>query len=371
MDEQLYPSPFKKSSLKSILFLFLAITIAPPLQAQLFDSGQILRAGTEDANLLLKEYLKPFGGGFGADLNSGWFSSAKPLKKFGFDLRVTAAASFIPPKDRFFDVTQLDLNTVRRLEGPVETPTAFGDENIQTSTLGATYFNSETNQREELFSFDMPEGSGYHFVPAPMAQFSFGLPGHTQVTLRYTPTITIESEYEFNILGIGGMVGLNPLLFNDTLPIDLSLQAGLMDLNANAHFEVRPKDDTDVENSYPDSNWDGQGVEFDTKTFATNLLAGKQFSALSLFAGVGYQYASTKIKTYGSYPIVVPNDNSSSEQTQEIQSVDDPINFTLDGANTVHILGGFELKVSFISISAAYTLAEYPTLRAGVGITFR
>lgn len=351
-----------------ILFLLASVS---PVKAQLFDSGQILRAGSEDANILLQEYLKPFGGGFGANLNSGWFTTAKPLKEFGFDLRIMASASFVPSKDRFFDVTKLNLTTVKRLDGPEITPTALGNDNTQTTTLGATYFNSETNQQEDLFAFNMPQGSSYHFVPAPMAQFSLGLPGHTQVILRYTPAITIEDEYKINIFGIWGMVGLNPLLFNNTLPIDLSFQAGLMDLSANAQFDVRPKEEEDIEDPYPDSHWDGQGVDFSTKTFATNLLAGKQFSVLSLFAGAGYQYASTKIKTYGSYPVVVPNDNSSSDTTQEIQSADAPINFTLDGANNVHILGGFQLKAGFISISAAYTVAKYPTVRAGVGIMFR
>lgn len=355
----------------AFLPVLLLLAAVSPVKAQLFDSGQILRAGTDDANILLQEYLKPFGGGFGADLNSGWFTSAKPLKKFGFDLRISVSASLVPSKDRFFDVTKLNLTTVKRLNGPQNTPTAFGDDHVQTTTLGATYLNSETNQQEELFSFDMPQGSGYHFVPAPMAQFSLGLPGDTQMTLRYTPPITIQDEYEINIFGIGGMVGLNPLLFDNTLPIDLSLQAGLMDLDANTPFDVRPEEDTDIENPYPDSHWDGQGAEFNTKTFSANLLAGKQFSVLSLFTGVGYQYASTKIRTLGSYPVVVPNDNSSSDAVQEVQSVDNPINFTLEGANNIHILGGFQLKIGFISVSADYTVAKYPTVRAGVGIMFR
>lgn len=350
-----------------ILFLVLSFSGIQPVKAQLFESGQILRAGSQDANILLKEYLKPFGGGFGADLNSGWFTSAKPLDTFGFDLRISVSASFVPVRDRHFDVTQLNLRTVRLLRGPTQTPTAFGDD-TETSTLGTVV------DQEEIFSFEMPEGSDYHFVPAPMAQFSLGLPGHSQLTLRFTPTITIDSEYRINVFGIGGMVSLNPLLFNNSLPIDLSVQAGVMNLNANADFDVRPKEDPNVENSYPDSHWDGQGVDFNSKTFAANLLAGKRFSILSLFVGVGYQYASTKIKTEGSYPVVVAKeneDNSENSPPEEIQSLDDPVNFTLDGVNKFHLLGGFQIKVAFISFSAAYTLSEYPTVRAGIGIMFK
>lgn len=138
----------------SLFFLLLYLIPVVPVKAQLFESGQILRAGAEDANLLLKGYLKSFGGGFGADLNSGWFTSAKPLEKFGFDLRATGSTiSFVPPKDRVFDVSQLGLKTVRVLDGPDKTPTAFGDDTDNTSRLGTTFFNSDTQQQEELFSF--------------------------------------------------------------------------------------------------------------------------------------------------------------------------------------------------------------------------
>ena len=202
-----------------------------------------------------------------------------------------------------------------------------------------------------------------------MAQLSLGLPGHSQITLRYTPTIEIYNEYRFRVFGVGGMIGLNPLLFDNQLPVDLSLQAGFMDLNADAKFDVRPSEDADVENSFPDSHWNGQGLDFNSKSFVTNVLAGKEFSVLSLFAGVGYQTSTTKIKTRGSFPVLVPkSDPPESGPSEEVQSVDDPLNFTLNGANKFHLLGGFQLKIAIISISAAYTIAEYPTLRAGVGI---
>lgn len=356
------PQKYRRVTLPFFSFL-LILVLVKPAKGQLLDSGEILRAGSEDANLLLQEYLKPFGGGFGADLNSGWIISAKPLAKYGFDLRISASASFVPEKHQLFDVTDLNLRTVRLLEGPAQTPTAFGNDETETSILGSVV------DQAEIFSFKMPEGSGYHFVPAPMAQLSIGLPGHTQINIRYTPTVEIDNEYHFRVFGIGGMVGLNQLLFDNHLPIDLSLQAGLMDLNADAALDVRPEDNPDVENSYPDSQWDGQGLDFNAKSFVTNVIVGKQFSALTLFGGIGYQTASTKIKTRGSYPVIFPkSDPPDSGPSEEIKSINNPLDFRLDGVNKLHALGGFQLKIAFISISAAYTIAEYPTLRAGVGI---
>ncbi len=352
-----------------LLLLILLISAPRSLKAQLIDSGEILRAGTEDANLLLKEYLKPFGGGFGADLNSGWFTSARPLKKFGFDLRLSVSAAAVPTQHRLFDVTGLDLRTVRLLDGPAKTPTAFGDQK-ETSILGATVEQS-SGQKEELFSFEMPKGVGIHYVPAPMAQFSLGLPRSTQITFRYTPTVTIDQNYDFNIKGIGALVGLNPLLFDNTLPVDLSIQAGYMGLSANSRLDVEPIVDENTENPYPDSQWENQNLQFDSNTFTMNVLAGKNFSILSLYGGMGFQHAQTEIAAKGSYPIIVPDEEQNAGDGEHIESIDDPINITLDGANSVHLLGGFQLKLAFISLTATYTLAKYSTLTAGVGITFR
>jgi hypothetical protein len=294
------------------------------------------------------------------------------LRTFGFDLRVSVSASVVPVRDRSFDVGDLNLNTVKLLNGPSETPTIFGEDS-ETSTLGTTFFNSSTQQEEQVYSFNMPKGSGHNFVPAPMAQFSLGLPGHTQVTLRYSPELVIDNDYSLRVFGIGGLIGLNQLLFDDQLPIDISLQAGTMDLRGNAKFNVLPSDNEQIENQFPDSHWEGQAIQLDTNTFTANVIIGKRLSVLSLFGGVGYQYASTKITTEGPYPFVVPivDDSNSGSATHEVQSINAPINITLDGANKTHAIVGLRLNLGLLSLSASYTAAEYSTFKAGLGIMIR
>lgn len=373
MDRKLSKNAYFIAFKKHLSCLVLFLITASPAYSQVEDSGQILRAGTEDAQVLLKEYLRPFGAGFGADMNSGWFTSARPLRKFGFDLRASVSASLVPVNHRSFDISRLNLNSVKLLNGPAKTPTVFGDDK-ETSTLGSTEFNSSTQQEEEVYSFNMPKGSGFHIVPAPMAQFTLGLPGHSQVTLRYSPEVVIERDYMIRLFGIGGMIGLNQLFFDSQLPIDISLQAGIMDLTANAKFNILPPRDSHIENRFQDSHWEGQAINLDTNTFTTNLIIGKKFSILSLFGAVGYQYASTTITTEGPYPIVVPldeDDRTLDNTTHEIQSVAVPIDITLDGANTIHALGGLQLKLGFISLTASYSLSEYSTVRAGIGIMIR
>ncbi|MDZ7719571.1 MAG: DUF6588 family protein [Balneolaceae bacterium] len=206
-----------------------------------------------------------------------------------------------------------------------------------------------------------------------MAQFSLGLPGAAQVTLRYSPEVVIDNDYTLRVFGIGGLVGLNQLFFDDQLPIDISLQAGIMDLSGYANLNVLPPDDEQMENQFPDSHWDGQAINLDTNTFTANVIIGKKLSFLSLFGGVGYQYASTNITSEGRYPFVVPveDERSASSTTHEVQSINVPVNITLDGANKMHGVAGLQLNLEILSISASYTVAEYSTVKAGIGIMIR
>ena len=60
--------------------------------------GNILLAG-EDASLLAENYLRPSVKGLVSGMNSGWYSTAKTHKKFGFDITFGLNSSLIPSKD--------------------------------------------------------------------------------------------------------------------------------------------------------------------------------------------------------------------------------------------------------------------------------
>src|SRR5699024_12482813 len=112
-----------------------AILIAYPAQsvAQLGDAGAILRAGKQDANTLLKAYFKPAGKGFGSDLNSGWFNTAKTHSTLGFGISVNASVARVPGADRTFNVQDLNLERIEYVKdqsaSPM-TPTAFDRKSV-------------------------------------------------------------------------------------------------------------------------------------------------------------------------------------------------------------------------------------------------
>jgi hypothetical protein len=360
------------------LGMLLAAAIPNTAQAQFGDAGEILKSGAEDANLLMSEYLKPFGSGFGADLNSGWINSGRPYKKFGFDLRVSAAVSLVPSGDRSFLVDELDFQNLQRVGGTSETQTAFGDDS-PGAVMGVFGENPFSGFPEEITRFSMPEGSGYPYVPAPMVQLTVGAVKDTDVTLRYAPKISVD-DFSMDLFGFGVRHGINQWLpGGSALPVDISVQAGLTRLNSSFDLDVQPDEGNDVYNPFngTPSTWDGQSVELEAKGFTGNVIVGKNLPVISLYGGLGFQTSTVDLTSPGAYPITSfnpafdPLDNTEQTRQRIIERIDDPLNISYDGANSVHAFVGFRLRLSILAISATYTQSKYPTLNAGVGLSFR
>jgi len=347
-------------------------------QAQFSDSGDILKAGAADGNLLLKEYLKPFANGFGADLNSGWINTARPYRTLGFDLRVSAGIALVPSGDRSFNVDDISFQNLDRVGGPPEAQTAFG-EDVSGPEMGIFGTNPMTGLRQEITRFTMPEGTGYPYVPAPMVQATVGVISDTDISIRFMPAVTVD-DFNVSLFGLGVKHGLNQWLPGGAaLPVDLSVQLGYTQLSSDYGFELLPEQGNDIYNPFSGnpSLWDGQKVEFEATGFTGNILVGKNLPILSVYGGLGFQTSSITIDSRGSIPITSfnPNVNTAdqSEETREkiIERIDDPINLEFDGSNSIHALAGFRLRFGFIAISGSYTLSDYPVANIGVGLSFR
>lgn len=347
--------------------------------AQFDNAGSILRAGGGDANILLAEYFKPLGKGFGTDLNAGWFNTAKTHSTLGFDVTVHASVALVPSTDEIFDVQSLqfaELEYIDNQYGSSMSPTAFGT-NKTGPTLGSYFDNPVSGERELLYSFEMPQGSGYPYVPAPMLQASVGIIKDTDVTFRFIPHSQLPGDMELNLFGIGLKHGLNQWLPGGRfLPVDLSVQAGYTSLITSVAFDIRPEEGNDIQNNYPASTWNGQKAEFTADAFTANALVGKTLPVISVWAGVGYESSIINMGTPGSYPITVPNENfdpndPENDRVKKIESVDDPIDISYDNKNSFHALVGTRIRLAIFNISASYTLAKYPVLQAGFGFGIR
>lgn len=350
---------------------------------QLGSAGEILRTSTADANLLFENYFKPLGRGFGANLNSGWVNTAKPYKKFGFDLRVDASLALVPDADEIFNVANIGLSENVEIIGNPITSTAVGGVNGPTLRRVETVTDPMTQQEfeTELFSFELPEGYGTPLVPSPMIQLTVGFIKDTDVTLRLIPTIDVPGvdDLEVGLIGFGIKHGLNQWLpGGDLLPVDISIQGGFTNFDAEIGFEVLPDvdpNDPNTENPFSDDVWQGQRAELKTNAFTGNLLIGKTFPVLSLWGGVGFQSSTVSVTTPGAFPVTVPNEEFQSDPATNkpfiVTRVDDPIDFDIDGANTIHGMAGLRIRLAIFAISASYTLSNYNIANVGVGFSFR
>lgn len=359
------------------LFLLIGASSAT---AQLDDAGDIIQAaateqGRQDANTLLQAYFEPIGSGFGTDLNTGWFNTAKAHSTFGFDLTVSASVARVPGADRSFDVRELNLNELEYIEeessSPI-TPTAFGGDETNT-TMGAYYTHPRTGEEELLFNFEMPRGTDVPYMPAPMVQASVGLIKGTDLSVRYVPPLSLGNDIELDIWGMGLKHEITEWLpGGDLIPVDISLQAGFTKLKSSIDFNVEPEQGPDVKNEFPDDTWNGQEAVLSANAFTINALVGKTLPFISVYGGVGYETSDLSISTPGSYPVTVPNEKYPEEsQSKKIKKVDNPIGISYDNNNSFRGLVGTRVKLAIFNITASYTLSKYPVGQVGLGFSFR
>jgi len=353
------------------------LLMATSAKAQVNNVGELLRSGVEDSNLLLENYLKPYTNGFGANLNTGWNNSASPYKTLGFDIRVNAAFAVIPSSDDFFNIAELEpqFQQIELLSSSGITPTVAG-ESDDRAVIGRMYTNPSTGQQEELFSFELPDGTGFGYAPTPMVQATVGLIKDTDVSLRLVPTVSTPSvDGQASLFGFGAKHGLNQWIPGGALlPVDLSVQFGYTKFSFDVQTDVQPETGSDIYNSYDPSEWKNQEVALESSGYTANLLVGKSLPILSVFAGVGFQSSTTDVSANGSYPVTVPNEEYSpttNPRPKTIEAVVDPLSISIDGSNSVHALAGFRVRLGFIAVSGSYTLSDYPVANVGVGLSFR
>lgn len=356
-----------------LLFVLINIVAFSKVNSQDIHPENIIRAGSEDAQILLREYLKPLSIGFGIGLNSGWHTSPKPHQKYGFDVRLTSTAAMVPFSDMIFSVHDLELQNLQLLDGPKSTPTLFGRD-ITTSRLGSFYTDPETGQTEELFEIEMPPGIDFRYVITPMGQLTFGLIKDTDITLRLLPSLTVEDDLRFGLWGIGIQHGVNQWYNPTNDLLDISIQIGYTAINSKLYIEVEPQFEPKTQNPFPTEYWSGQNIEFKSYGFNANILAGRQFRFFTFYGGVGIHTSGISLKANGAYPIVEPiqqSDFTPGGPTKVVSSIEDPFNLNMKNRVNPNILIGGRVRIAMIAISVSYNISQYQSLNAGVGISFR
>jgi hypothetical protein len=339
-----------KSILRVLLPASFAFFAAVPSFAQ-EDVDQLLNESLEDGGKLISAYVSPFMKSVSLGLNQGWYNTAKAHKIAGVDITVTANAMTIPTSELFFDATKLGLQVVE-LDNTSQdyplAPTIFGPENEPTFS----YTDEDTGVKETFVGpggVDLKENVGKNWVPVPMANIGFGLPKGTDLKLRFTPTIQLGDDSSLKIFGIGIMHDIKQWIPGiKMLPFDLSGFVGYTKLKLESHFD-------------PDNNPDQSGL-FELNATTIQALISKKVSVLTVYGGVGYNIAKSRLAMKGTYDI---NDNGQAD-ANEVDPLD--LKFAASGFRTT---AGLRLKLAVFTLHADYTLQKYKCLTVGFGISVR
>lgn len=347
----------KKIIIFSTLFFGVNLTSAQDLES-------VLLAG-DDASLLLQNYLNPVAKGLTTGMNSGWYSTAKTHKKFGFDITFGINAAFTPDKDQMFDFIADQYNFVSVEGGKTRIPTVLGKDDTKTTFNASLPYQGN---RTKDVSFEFPGGIAndlpVNAIPSPFVQVGLGLPFKTTVKLRFVPNTGVGSNVEANLFGIGLLHDLTQYLgLVGKLPFSVSLFGAYTTTNV----------DYNIGNSSATSAVvvrDGLG-EFKLRTWNLQALGSLDFKIVTIYGGLGYSAGTTTFDIRGDYELTYQVDSSGSQGQETVtERVTDPIGlkFKTSGARATV---GARLNLAFFKIFADYTLQEYNTATLGFAFSFR
>lgn len=355
------------SKLLIIIGLISAITFSA--KAQVNDVGNFLKSGVDDASLLFGEYFRPWTNALGADLNSGWYNTAKPHGKFGFDITFNVSTAIVPDAHKSFSINDLSLDrlTLAPSESAIA-PTIVGDNSAgPLLELNETY-NGNTYT---LASFKTPEGISFAYAPLPMVKAGVGLLYDTELMLRFLPPVNIENTGKVGFWGVGFKHSLKQWIpVVKKLPVlNLSVMAAYTKLNGEADLNYEPYIPEGATET--PTNYDDQILKVGSKSFTASLLVSADIKIVSVYGGLGFATNSTDMQILGHYPVYTLN---SSTGEPELSELVDPLDISISnisGSKTnPRINTGLRFKFAFFTLNFDYTYCDYSVATVGFGFSF-
>lgn len=329
--------------------------------AQVDVVGDFLRVGQQDAQTLTRAYLSPLASGVGAGFSSGWINRAKSHKPLGFSIQIRSGLALVPDDDKDFNLTDLPLSDQVAISNPGELDNSNSAPTISgLDRQGPELTFTDENTGLEVGRLQLPKGAQLDKIPTPYIQASLGLIKGIEITGRLIPEVSIVDDFgEFNMWGFGGKANINQWLpFGNRLPVDVAIAGGFNRTNISANLEVLPENG----NAASPDTFQDQVADLTFDNFVGSAIIGKTLPFMSLFTGVGFQNSEMDARLKGTFPVPTLTGT---------ETVVDPISFSKDGENSVHGIVGIQFKIALVTLSAEFTMAQYQTLNAGLGISFR
>jgi hypothetical protein len=318
-----------------------------------------------DASELTENYINPVMKGLMYNMNSGWYTTAKTHKKFGFDITININASFVPSGEEVFQFMQGDYEFLSLPNGETNLPTVMSDNDNEFTVDVSIPVGDGTFK---VASFEMPGGiTGdlpINGIPTPMIQAGLGLPYKTDLKVRFIPNANFDNSVETSLVGIGVMHDLTQYLGPiENLPFSLSVLGAFTNMKVSYAF-----DDQDTVQNVSVTNGE---AEFKMNTWTLQALASLDFKIVTLYGGLGYNNGSSTIKLKGQYDLTYDLEDSNGANLGTVEeSINNPVNLDFE-ANGMRATVGARLNLAFFKMFADYTIQEYNTANVGIAFSFR
>lgn len=343
---------FKSYFLITALFTSLAITGFA--QGTNFDA--FLRAGTDDANKLVRHYMEPLVVGFSYGMSNSWYNTAKTHKTFGVDLTITANLTSIPSSKEYFTFIPSEYSNVSSTGETNQIPTIMSSDEDNGALLTFSYLEENTGETiSGTFSpagLGIKEQFGYNVVPSPMVQLGIGTLKNTDIIIRYTPEITY-GEFQTSVFGMGIKHDIKQWIPGlKRVPIDISILAGFSGFDNKFDMSDLELEGENQEAIFNINNWTVQGI------------VSKKISILTLYGAFGYSNVTSNLKMNGTYII--------EDEIDPVLTftVTNPIDITYN-ENSFRATGGLRFKFGPLTLHGDYTWQAYHIVSAGLGFSFR
>ncbi len=358
-----------KKVLCSIAF-FAFFILMPWMSYSQLETFNLFEGGVNDGQALLKEYIRPWINAFGADLNAGWFNTARPHKLGGVDVTFTINMTMVAESAKSFDLNDIPFENLHVAGANTMAPTVAGSKDDGPLLEYDVNYNGTP---VTIASFNAPAGTGYGFVPAPMLQTGIGLPAGTEIIGRFMVPVQIpRTSAKIGLWGVGLKHSLRQWIpFLKRLPVGLSVFGGYTQLNTYSGFQLEPLS-YDHLVTYKQADFTGQEFRARVQAYTFDLLVSTALPVINVFGGVGYSKTQTDIFVNGNIPI--PAFHPDISTTGPVYTDDDihqiP-SMKLVNQSGLRVNGGLRLKLAVLTIHADYTWADYSIYTAGIGLSFR
>ncbi len=360
-----------KPLIAKLFFCMLGFFTSVGLHAQ-SEIVNFLKGGIADSETLMQAYLEPLGNSMGANLNGGWYNTAKLHNTLGFDITLSVTAAIPPESAKTFDLNSIGLK-ILEVKDPAHSiaPTFAGSRN-----KGPMLVLRNPESGNALLEFESISGLNVPIYPLPMIKGAIGLPKGVEIMGRFIPKFSFEDislglwgagiKYNFlrHIPGVNNVPFLNASIMGAYTGVYSSAAVDFQKNIFREHVE-------DIPILGGRENYDNQEIAINLEGFTGMLLVSYDLPVISIYGGTGYSQAKTNVNLYGDYPMISDLKNESGEDVIQLEDATDPIALAFENYSGLQYTIGLKVKIAIISFHADYTRANYNLFSLGLGLTLR